>query len=311
MRGAVRTLGLLALLLHSGCRTDSLERSRRAEKLPHGIVAGVGGELIDVKTVQRIARIDRLPKKRALERAVHDALFVAHARDTETSGGQLRSAERSVFARALLESLLAAARTHGPATRQEVARETAAQWLVYDRPSAVKTTHAVARVTSPEERDQARQVANRIADAVRGATSSAEFIKRALSVEAGGVRVVAESLPPCTADGRVLPEQAAATLEQVSRFDSTYARAANAIAQVGGQSGVVQSSFGFHVILLEERLPAHRVPFAERKKLLTEDIMANRAGKARDRLLDKLRKVEPFAATDRAGELLALIRLAP
>jgi parvulin-like peptidyl-prolyl isomerase len=239
--------------------------------------------------------------------AVRDALFAAGARDRYQGLGLIGSAERSVLARAVLEQILAAAQK-APITDAELAEMTARHWRNVDRPSAAQTTHAVVRVRSPDEVAEARALADRIAAAVAGAKDSAEFIERANAVPAGELQVKAESLPPVTTDGRVvnLKEQPGAPTQ---RFDLDFSRAANSLANVGDQSSVTRTNFGFHIIMLTAKLEEKRLSLAERREVLTDAIVDDRARKRQEELLTELRQQFPVEVTRSADDLTSKVKI--
>jgi parvulin-like peptidyl-prolyl isomerase len=73
----------------------------------------------------------------------------------------------------------------------------------------------------------------------------------------------------------------------------------------------VKSSFGYHVIRLDERYPEHRVPLEERRSLLAPEIQSHRAKLELDALMARLR-AQTAVATERAAEALtALVRVEP
>src|SRR4029453_9822539 len=132
----------------------------------------------------------------ARERAVSDALFAAFAKQHYAGTGRIESIERSALGRSILEELGRRARSQGAPSDEEVAELTAERWFDFDRPVSVRTTHAVVRLANPADKQKARAVAERIAEAVHGVKDPAEFKKRALGVPRDGLEVVAESLQP-------------------------------------------------------------------------------------------------------------------
>ena len=279
-----------------------------AEHLPPGIVAKVGSDEIASGTVAAIARAQRLTLPAARELAVRDALFAAGARSAFAGGPIVPTVERGAWARALLEAFRAEAAARGPASDAEVTELTALRWQDLDRPETVRTTHAVAIVTKPEQDAPARAIAQHLYEAVRGITDPQEFIRLAQAVPHEGVEVRAERLPALTRDGRsYYPEGAPPELAS-QRFDTAFAEAAHRLAS--GQIGEpAKSIFGYHVILCEARLPERRIPLDERRALLALEVQKGRAERLKQELLARLSSATPIAITRSVDDLTARVQV--
>jgi peptidyl-prolyl cis-trans isomerase C len=160
----------------------------------------------------------------------------------------------------------------------------------------------------PERDAQALALAERLAEAVRGAHSGEELIRLARAVPANGFQIRAEDLPFLSADGRDFARQGSGFKAGRGGFNTDFARAANALQNPGDQSPPVKTSFGYHVIRLEERAPALSVPPAELSERLAADALVRRAGRARRELLDKLRQASPVQVERAANELTAQVK---
>jgi len=282
-------------------------RQQTAATLPEGVVALVGDQRVARATVERIVRARSVSPQDARDAAIRDALLAAAARADLAGFGLVASAERSTLARALLEQLQRQARAR-PVTDAEVADMTARRWAELDRPVSARTAHVVARVEKPEDDAPARALAERFARELADVTDPDEFVERAKEVPAGSVKVVAERLPPVTADGRVVQVNVPAGAPTPT-FDRAYARAANALRAVGDKSPVTKSDFGYHVILLEERMEAKRVPLERRRELLADEIMDNRARRMEEQLLEQARSIHPVEVRRAAADLTARVRV--
>jgi len=304
----MRSLGSVvpALLLVAGCSSGGPPPSVTTSSLPAGSAARVGAELVSAATVARIAERQGLAPRAAVGLALSDALFAAEARSSLPLGSS-RSIERAAAARSLLEQLGREATQAGAPTPAELAELSRERWLEFDRPSAVRTSHAVVLNDKPERAAQARALAERLAEAVRGAGSDGELIRLANAVPAAGFQIRAETLPFVTADGRVFSRKDAGFKAGQGGFNLDFARAANALSNPGEQSPIVQTSFGYHVIRLEERVPGVVVPEAELSERVAADVMVRRAGRARRELLDKLRQGSPVQVERAVNELTARV----
>jgi peptidyl-prolyl cis-trans isomerase C len=269
----------------------------------------VAGDAIATQTVLRVAAAQRIDLEPARERAVSDALFAAFARERYARTGRIESIERAAHGRSILEELGRVAESQGAPTDEEVAELTAERWFEFDRPVCVRTTHAVVRVSSPEQKHKAYVVAERIAGAVRGVKDPAEFTKRARAVPRDGLDVAAEGLEPTTVDGRVHSKDPAQ--RSVAKYDPAFARAAHAIAEPGEQSPIIETKFGFHVILLEERILEQRVPLEERRRKMAGEIVMRRAQRAERELLERLRSSQRVEIERAAEDLTANVRIKP
>jgi peptidyl-prolyl cis-trans isomerase C len=297
-------IALLTVLACSSSERDSIERAA----LPPGVVARVGTTDIAATTVASIAQAQRISPVVATERAINDALLAsaAQARRDEAS-----VAARSAHSRALVEALQIAAAEAGPVTDEEIAKLTAERWTELDRPVAVRTTHVVALVKKPDDDAPARAFAERMARELEGIREPAAFIERAKALgkeAAGGVEFTAERLPPIVTDGRSFdPDRP----QEQGTFDQDYTRAAHALAEAGAHSPVVKTRFGYHVILLEERIAEQRVSLEERRSKLGPVAIARRAQRELGKLITSLRGNTPVEVSRAVEELTARVGVAP
>ncbi|HEX9621270.1 MAG TPA: peptidyl-prolyl cis-trans isomerase, partial [Polyangiaceae bacterium] len=258
VRWVLRCAAATALAGPVSCGGTEPRETQRA--LPSGVVARVGDAAIARGSVARIARAEGISAEEALRRAVADALLAQEAARRLAGTGRVAQLRRSAHARALADELHERAKQEGPAGRQEIERLARERWAEFDRPASARTVHAVVVVKDEADREAARALGERIAEAVADAGDAAEFMRRAREVPANALSVVVERLPPCTADGRVVPEPG----RRDGKFDAEFARAANELVSPGAQSPLVTTRFGFHVIMLIERIPEKRSSFEER-----------------------------------------------
>ncbi len=292
----------LACSAHGGTPGPSADRAH----LPVGTAARVGSEEVALKSVSRISRSQAVSPAVARDRAVSDALFSAAARAT-LNVAVISVVERGALARAVLERLKADALALGPASDAEVAELTARRWQELDRPETVRTTHVVVKAASPAADTRAREIAQRIREAVSGITDSEQFMRVARAVPHEGTDLRAEHLPAITADGRTYYPNNPPPDAAEQRFDLGFAAAAHAL-RPGQISEPTKTSFGYHVILCEERLPEQRVPLEQRRARLYDQVVKGRAERAKQELLARLGAARP-TSIDRAGDdLTARVR---
>jgi hypothetical protein len=272
------------------------------------MAAKVGAEEIALSTVAGIARAQSLALPAARGLAARDAAFAAGARSAFAGSPILSVVERGAWARALLETFKVEAAARGPASDAEVAELSALRWQDFDRPETVRTTHAVAIVSKPEQDAVARAVAQKLYQAVRGVSDPQEFIRLAQAVAHEGVDVRAERLPALTRDGRsYYPEGAPPELAN-QRFDKDFAAVAHGLA-TGQISEPTKSIFGYHVILCEARLPEKRVPLEERRSLLSDEVLKGRAERSKQELLGRLSGTTPILITRSVEDLTARVQV--
>jgi peptidyl-prolyl cis-trans isomerase C len=111
-----------------------------------------------------------------------------------------------------------------------------------------------------------------------------------------------------TADGRIFVRKDAGFKASQGGFDPDFARAANALQRPGELSPVVKSSFGYHVIRLEERAQGSVLAEPELKERLSADVLVRRAARARRELLDKLHQASPVEVERAMNELTAQVQ---
>jgi peptidyl-prolyl cis-trans isomerase C len=294
-----------------GCSSGSSSgaTSSATSQVPAGFAARAGTELISASSVQRIAAAQGLAPAQALDRALSDALFAAAARGSAPLG-VASHVERTALARALLEQLESAAIHAGPPTDAEINDLARERWLDVERPDAARTIHAIALVKNPEQAEAARRLAEKLAEAVKPATSATEFERLANSVPLDGLEMKVEALPPVTSDGRTF-EQRDGRFVAAGTFEPEFARAAVALKTPGELSPITRSRFGFHVIRLEERVAGHVVPKAELAGLLGPDVLTRRAVRVRRELLEQLRSGVVIEVDRGVDELTTRAKVAP
>lgn len=282
---------LLVPLLVGSCGEGEEAEPTKTEALPAGVVARLGDAEIHGSTVERIAKSTGISKEKARERALIDAWFAREAEE-KLSGALVSTLLRAALGRSLLESLLEQAVKSGPPTAAEIDQLTLDRWVELDRPASARVTHAVVLAQEGSDRQVARRVAEAIASAVRGTSDPDSFATAAKAVSADGVTVKVESLPAMTPSGRAF-SLGGDPIRISQNFDRTFAEAANAIANPGGQSDIVETRFGFHVILLEEKIPELRVPLEDRRRILEKEVMARRAAELRRNVVEASRSRTP------------------
>lgn len=276
----VRLAGALPVLACSGAADAPATRAPSS-----------GSVSIAAPVIGAIERERGLARREALELATEDALLAFDLREREPVTA--RWIERTVLAREVLSALSDQARAGGPPTDAEVTAISEARFWELERPRMVKVTHAV--VLSPEENEAARALAQEIAAATRAAKTPEQFQQAARAVPAGNLKVKVESLLPVAPDGRAVdPATPPPGGPGVQRFDADFSAAAQRLTLPGDQSPVLRTPFGYHVIYLISVIEPNQPSLDERRALLHDEIMTQRARALSSALLaEKRRELMP------------------
>lgn len=294
--------GMLVLFFGCGDKTEeSVVAPVEMSNLEAGIVARVGTERIFAGEVARIAAAQGVSVTAARDLEIRDALYAAQAKaegmDAERETELLVNA---ALARRMLRKVLEDADRAGPVTDEELERVMQRRWLDFDRPEGFRVVHAVVR-TKTDADEATRRRAEGVARAVREAVMSAadtakttspvhdrpdpvvDAFRRAVDgVSKDGFEVKVEDLPPVAADARLLSPDGGG-------LEKAFAEGAAKLDARGALSEIVSTSYGFHVLLLLERIPEARVPVEERRQKVREEVLWMRSSAARKQLLDRLR----------------------
>lgn len=306
--------GLVLLLGVCGSCSEGAQQPAQSANLPSGVVARVGNLDVPDTSVARIAATQKVSARVACERAIADALFASWLSADIGSRPVVAVAERAAHARVLVETMEQRAARAGPPRDDEIERLTRERWLDLDRPEAVRVVHFVVRVMKPEQEERARQLAATLAKEQREVSDPQQFLRqisaRSATLKAEGMELRAERLPYVTADGRTF-EMDAPVPQEGPRFDETFSKSAHALRAPGEQSGVVKTPFGYHVLLLEERLPEQRTSPEERRTLLHREVLARRAQQEIRELVAELKARTAVELSRAADELTAKVPVAP
>jgi hypothetical protein len=306
------TIALL-LTFAVGCSSSKPVAERVASKRDFGdpaVLARVGASGIAGAAVRRAAADCGGSIRSALERLVVARVYGLYAAGGGLDRGRRQMVERAVLGRALLERIEAQSKNPATPSDAEVEAMTRRRWIEFDRPEAVRTCHVLVHAQN-QEPAVGLSLAQRLAEALLPLTRCQDFIENAKSFPSAGAKVTAESLPPLTIDGRTLILNAEGVpVDEGATFDQDFARGAHQIKTVGTQSSLIRTSFGWHIILLEGKVPPKRLALEERREAFAVDILLQRARDRSEQQLSASRKrtriVVERAAIETAGRVQVL-----
>jgi hypothetical protein len=284
--------------------------SSGSNALPAGALAMVGNNVITEDRVAAVARAENIAPVDAARLEVRDALFASGALARGFADAPaVRAAVRGRLARANLADLYALALREEPSDA-EVAEGTARHFVDLDRPESFRVIHAVVTVDEQADalaRAKARALAERISERVAKAATAEDFRRAVESVaDRDGIQVIVEELKPVAADGRVIDLQHGS--QTPATFVAPFASAAARLRNPGQKSGVVSTRFGFHVIMLLEKIPAHTVSLEERRASLRGELSSERAKQKRAELVTQLRAASSPTIERSAADLIATLK---
>jgi hypothetical protein len=281
-----------------------------ADALGREQVARCGDEAIGRSSVIEVAAARHLSARESVELLVGDACLAEGAKRRGLPGQSQRAVEeRRVLSRALLTELGRDPGVLAPIRDEELAAIRAQRWRELDHDAAFRVVHAVAMFPEkgPRDADQLRTLIGRVLASVHGAGDAADFRKRALAAVEGDPlkkQLRVEVLEPVIPDGRVLAGDDAT-------YDKAFAEAASRLKNTNEISPIVESSFGFHVLMLLEIVPAVHIPEARLREVAAPEIRANRGRAALGSLMERLHAETPTPVVRDADDLLSKVRFGP
>lgn len=179
----------------------------------------------------------------------------------------LQKAREGVLAQALAERIATAATPDTAAADKLASTTYKAEPQRFAIPPQTRARHILIQGTTPEARAQAEKL---LADLKAGANF--EELAKANSADPGSAAK--------GGDLGLFPK---------GRMVKPFEDALDALQKPGDLSGVVQSSFGYHIIRLEERQPAGTKPFEEVREQLRAEITGKFQQEARMKEVERLR----------------------
>jgi hypothetical protein len=230
--------------------------------------------------VARTAAASGKSLQSSLDAVVEDALVAEDARAQGLDRAPaVRWAATGVLARREQSALAEQAASLGPPTDDEL--------------STIQVVHAVVRRGPTVSESLARATIAAIREAVLPAKSADDFLSRAQAVPHGDLRIRAEPLRDLRVD--------------TQGFDADFVAAAFALRSVGDTSPVTESSFGWHVIRLVDRVPVPASEIEERRTRLRDVIPVVRARERIGRFLQSAHERTKIEIAPGAQDLMAQV----
>lgn len=278
----------LALAQCSARRQTSATSTTLSPPAPGVVVARIGGEPVTVSELQDFARSQAISDpRRALERYIDQRLLARHA----IARGHLedplvRDVARRAEVQAVLERAVEARVTEAnvPAPALEFARRTrgfalAHGPLFYVWHALVVRERSGPTPSTPESR-RARAEAIRAALVAQPQPLTFERIRATAESVSGAGGLHVEPVTGFDSGG---------ITGRPETVDRTFASAAAAIEQPGGVSPVIETPFGFHVIVLDRREPGITADPAMVEREVTREALTLARSRALQSLLGELR----------------------
>ncbi len=271
-------------------------------------VAQVGGDAITADDLRAVARVEGLTDPRAaLERAITLRLM---AREAARRGLDRDPIVADLARRAAVQSLLAhtVEQQVRPDTLPPQDMQTGMRIRGFELAHGElwRTFHVLVRVpptATPEERAAMRTRAEAAHAALTALPSprTVDQFRAAATAALPGITPRFEDLPPIDAQGRY------ANGDMVEPF----ARAATALERPGDVSDVVETPFGYHVILLVERQAPRVRPEAEVRAIVSADLLSRLRHAALEAMIARLRTEYHATVRDEALERVDHVPIEP
>lgn len=215
------------------------------------VIATVDGQAIRAAQVELQARAAGVSPKEALEELINAEVVAAEAtRRGLAADPSVREGIQGEMVRRFLAETFEKSVTSAAVTDEDLRHAWSKNAGVYDHPELVQVRHILAASTGAD--DAARRTALRarmaeVAAAARGVASPEAFSALATRFSDATIKLVVQ-------DG---------ITDRTTMTVPPFAQAAFALVNKGDTSGVVETSFGFHVIYLLDRIPERHSTFPQ------------------------------------------------
>lgn len=265
------------------------DRRAGSSALREGDVARVGRLGIPGALVGAVEEARAVGRRDALNALIEDALLASAAHDEGLDRvSAARWAESAALSRRVLEQIREEARGQGPPRDEELA--------------ALTVVHAVVIRSTILSDAEAVGLASALRDAAAGSNGASDFERRVATVPHPNARVVVERLPPFSADG---------VMAAGGSLDPTFVAAAFVLHAPNEMSPVVETSFGWHVIMLIERHVPEGDALKQRRADLAVAVTTLRERMGKRRIVGAQEEHERVEIEGPAAALMATVQTEP
>lgn len=292
MRGSWLRAVSTALAVCAACGGASTrEHSSAGGALTQGVVANVDGTAITIADVQRLCERGGLTPRASLERLEAEALLAGEA---ERRGYAEVEAVDRAGRQALVQALLEADIESENPTQAEIAAAYANSSERFHTPERRVATHVLAvlpKQPTPETEAAEREFA---ADAITQLKAAADpnTVLETLKHASAPFPIQVEVLPAAPREGAFVPE---------------FTQALFSLAEPGIVPTPVRTQFGWHAIWLREILPEIRVPEAEARALLAQEIAVSKRQRRLEVLSQQLEQSATVTYAPKVRDALAVL----
>lgn len=294
------TMAVAFACLANGCTESPHGANQNRSSAPpsSSVAVIVGATRIPVSLVANVASVESKSPSEAARAVAEDALLAEAAKERSLDKTlESARATTAILARATLDTLKKSANAT-PLSEAEITELSKEKWRDVDLPETREVVHAVVlrpKKETAESLAKAKELADQLHAKVANVTSADEFESLVNTIPHAPSEIVVERLPFFTAEGKMVSGD--------GELDATFSKAAFQLAPKK-TSAIVETSFGWHVIWLNEIRAPHHVPTEERAALFHDEIVNRRVRAEIGRIVERAKKETPIEISGAAESIL-------